>query len=190
MGSGFFNENWLPKSVLLLRTYDRHKFLLDLIAGVTVGLVALPLAMAFAIASGLTPQAGIYCAIVTGFLISALGGSKTQIGGPTGAFVVVIAGIIAVHGVDGLFMCTIMAGVLLVIMGVTGLGTAVKFIPRPVVIGFTNGIAVLIASTQIKDFFGLHLDKVPGVFWLRIEALAAAFPTLSPAAAVLAGSTV
>ncbi|MGA2101242.1 MAG: SulP family inorganic anion transporter [Candidatus Sulfotelmatobacter sp.] len=180
------NENWLPKSVLCLRTYDRHKFLLDLIAGVTVGLVALPLAMAFSIASGLTPQAGIYCAIITGFLISALGGSKTQIGGPTGAFVVVVAGIIAVHGVDGLFMCTVMAGVLLVIMGLTGLGTAVKFIPRPVVIGFTNGIAVLIASTQVKDFFGLHLDKVPGVFWLRMEALAGSFHTLSFEATALA----
>jgi SulP family sulfate permease len=186
MGRTFLNENWLPKSVLLLRTYDRHKFLLDLVAGVTVGLVALPLAMAFAIASGLTPQAGIYCAIVTGFLISALGGSKTQIGGPTGAFVVVVAGIVAVHGVDGLFMCTVMAGVLLVIMGVTGLGTAVKFIPRPVVIGFTNGIAVLIASTQVKDFFGLHLDKVPGVFWQRMEALARSFHTLSFEATALA----
>jgi SulP family sulfate permease len=175
----FLSENWLPKSVLCLRDYNRHKFLLDLIAGVTVGLVALPLAMAFAIASGLTPQAGIYCAIVTGFLISAFGGSKTQIGGPTGAFVVVVAGIVAVHGVDGLFMCTVMAGVLLVIMGLTGLGTAVKFIPRPVVIGFTNGIAVLIASTQVKDFFGLHLDKVPSVFWQRMEALAASFHTLS-----------
>jgi len=186
MGRIFLNENWLPKSVLCLRTYDGHKFLLDFIAGVTVGLVALPLAMAFSIASGLTPQAGIYCAIVTGFLISALGGSKTQIGGPTGAFVVVVAGIIAVHGVDGLFMCTVMAGVLLVIMGLTGLGTAVKFIPRPVVIGFTNGIAVLIASTQIKDFFGLHLDKVPGVFWLRMEALAGSFHTLSFEATALA----
>ena len=186
MGRTFLNENWLPKSVLFLRTYDRHKFLLDMIAGVTVGLVALPLAMAFAIASGLTPQAGIYCAIVTGFLISALGGSKTQIGGPTGAFVVVVAGIVAVHGVDGLFMCTVMAGVLLVIMGVTGLGTAVKFIPRPVVIGFTNGIAVLIASTQVKDFFGLHLDKVPGVFWLRMEELARSFHTLSFEATALA----
>src|SRR5215831_834275 len=134
---------WLPKSVLLLRGYDRHKFLSDLIAGITVGLVALPLAMAFAIASGLSPQAGIYCAIVTGFLISALGGSKTQIGGPTGAFVVVVAGIIGKHGVDGIFICTVMAGILLIIMGVTGLGTAVKYIPRPVVIGFTNGIAVL-----------------------------------------------
>src|SRR5207344_4821 len=160
----------------------RHKFLLDLIAGVTVGLVALPLAMAFAIASGLTPQAGIYCAIVTGFLISALGGSKTQIGGPTGAFVVVIAGIIAVHGVDGLFMCTVMAGVLLVIMGVTGLGTAVKFIPRPVVIGFTNGIAVLIASTQIKDFFGLRIESVPGEFLERVETVIRHWNTFSVAA--------
>ncbi len=186
MARPFLNENWLPKSVLCLRGYDRHKFLLDLIAGVTVGLVALPLAMAFAIASGLTPQAGIYCAIVTGFLISALGGSKTQIGGPTGAFVVVVAGIVAAHGVDGLFMCTVMAGVLLVIMGVTGLGTGVKFIPRPVVIGFTNGIAVLIASTQVKDFFGLHVEKVPGVFWLRVEALARNFHTLSFEATALA----
>src|SRR6202165_5128035 len=100
----FLDDRWLPKSVLCLRNYDRHKFLLDLIAGITVGLVALPLAMAFAIASGLTPQAGIYCAIVTGFLISALGGSKMQIGGPTGAFVVVIAGIVAVHGVGGGFL--------------------------------------------------------------------------------------
>src|SRR5437660_6588284 len=179
-------EDWLPKSAILLRHYDRHKFASDLIAGVTVGLVALPLAMAFAIASGVPPQAGLYCAIVTGFLISALGGSKTQIGGPTGAFVVVIAGIIAVHGVDGLFMCTIMAGVLLVIMGATGLGTGVKFIPRPVVIGFTNGIAVLIASTQIKDFFGVHLDKVPGVFWQRMDALARNFHTLSFEATALA----
>jgi len=186
MAGAFLNENWLPKSVLCLRDYTRHKFLLDLIAGLTVGLVALPLAMAFAIASGLTPQAGIYCAIVTGFLVSALGGSKTQIGGPTGAFVVVVAGIIAAHGVDGLFMCTVMAGIFLVVMGMTGLGTAVKFIPRPVVVGFTNGIAVLIASTQIKDFFGLRLDKVPGVFWQRVEALASSFHTLSFEATALA----
>ena len=182
-------DRWLPKSVLCLRDYNRHKFLLDVIAGITVGLVALPLAMAFSIASGLTPQAGIYCAIVTGFLISLLGGSKTQIGGPTGAFVVVVAGIVAVHGIDGLFMCTVMAGILLIVMGVTGLGTGVKFIPRPVVIGFTNGIAVLIASTQVKDFFGLHLEKVPGVFWLRMEALAANFHTLSYTATILATLT-
>src|SRR5205823_1697656 len=179
MAGAFLQERWLPKSVLCLRDYNVNKFSHDLLAGVTVGLVALPLAMAFAIASGLTPQAGIYCAIVTGLLVSLFGGSKTQIGGPTGAFVVVVAGIVAVHGVDGLFMCTVMAGALLVIMGVTGLGTAVKFIPRPVVIGFTNGIAVLIASTQIKDFFGLRLENVPGVFSARIHALAENFHTLS-----------
>src|SRR6201997_4459273 len=141
-------DAWLPKSVILLRNYDREKFVADLGAGVTVGLVALPLAMAFAISSGVSPQAGLYCAIVTGFVISAFGGSKTQIGGPTGAFVVVVAGIVAAHGVDGLFMCTGMAGVLLVAMGVTGMGSAIKFIPRPIVVGFTNGIAILIASTQ------------------------------------------
>ena len=184
------DERWLPKSVLCLRDYNLSKFTHDVTAGITVGLVALPLAMAFAIASGLTPEAGIYCAIVTGFLISALGGSKTQIGGPTGAFVVVVFGIIAAHGVDGLFMCTMMAGVLLVILGVTKMGSAVKFIPRPVVIGFTNGIAVLIASTQIKDFFGLHVAKVPGEFWLRMKTLAAEFPTWSPRATLLAVCTV
>ena len=188
--AALLDDRWLPKSILCLRHYNRHKFLHDLLAGVTVGLVALPLAMAFAIASGLTPQAGIYCAVVTGFLISALGGSKTQIGGPTGAFVVVVAGIVAAHGVDGLFMCTVMAGLILVVMGLTGMGTAVKFIPRPIVIGFTNGIAILIASTQIKDFFGLQIDKVPGVFWLRMETLASHLRTLNYDATTLAVATV
>lgn len=177
---------WLPKSFLLLRSYDRRKLLSDLLAGVTVGLVALPLAMAFAIASGVPPQAGIYCAVIAGFLISALGGSSTQIGGPTGAFVVVVYGIVAKYGLDGLFMCTLMAGALLVILGATGLGTAVKFIPRPVVVGFTNGIAVIIASTQIKDFFGLQIDKVPGEFAARIAALARSFHTMSVVEAGLA----
>jgi len=186
----FVDERWLPKSILSLRDYTPGKFFHDLVAGITVGLVALPLAMAFSIASGLTPQAGIYCAIVTGFLISALGGSTTQIGGPTGAFVVVIAGIVAAHGVDGLYMCTVMAGMMLVIMGLTGMGSAVKFIPRPIVIGFTNGIAILIASTQVKDFFGLKLEKVPGVFWLRMEALEQNFHTLSIDATVLAVGTI
>src|SRR3954468_8644781 len=132
-----------PRLLPALRNYDRRTALADLVAGVTVGLVALPLAMAFAISSGLTPQAGLYCAVVTGFIVSALGGSRTQIAGPTGAFVVVVAGIVAKHGVDGLFMCTMMAGVLLVVLGATGFGSAVRFIPRPVVVGFTNGIAVL-----------------------------------------------
>src|SRR5881394_668347 len=184
------DDRWLPKSIICFRDYNASKFGRDVIAGITVGLVALPLAMAFSIASGLTPQAGIYCAMVTGFLISALGGSKTQIGGPTGAFVVVVAGIVATHGVDGWFMCTMMAGVLLVVLGATSMGSAVKFIPRPVVVGFTNGIAVLIASTQIKDFFGLSLQKVPGEFWLRIKALAAAAPTWSWRATLLAVCTV
>jgi SulP family sulfate permease len=190
MNTAQLEERWFPKSVLCLRDYNVNKFVHDLIAGVTVGLVALPLAMAFSIASGLSPQAGIYCAIVTGFLISALGGSKTQIGGPTGAFVVVVAGIVAAHGVDGLFMCTVMAGVLLVAMGITGMGSAIKFIPRPIVIGFTNGIAILIASTQVKDFFGLQMEKVPGVFWLRIEAFARHFKTLNYEAMLLAVVTV
>jgi sulfate permease, SulP family len=173
------NNNWLPKSFLCLGNYTKRVFLADLVSGVTVGLVALPLAMGFAIASGVAPQAGLYCAIVGGFLISALGGSSTQIGGPTGAFVVVVFGIVAKYGIDGLFICTVMAGVMLVVLGATGLGTAVKFIPRPVVIGFTNGIAVLIASTQIKDFFGLKIDKVPGEFLGRMEAIARNFSSLS-----------
>src|SRR6201993_3252581 len=182
-------DAWLPKSVLLLREYNFEKFTADLIAGVTVGLVALPLAMAFAIASGVSPQAGIYCAIVTGFLISALGGSKTQIGGPTGAFVVVVSGIIAKHGIDGLFTCTMMAGVLLVLLGVTGMGTAVKYFPRPVIVGFTNGIAMLIASTQIRDLFGLRMDHVPGDFFHRMQAFAHAANTISwPATAVALAS--
>jgi sulfate permease, SulP family len=176
----------LPRSVDCLRTYSRQAFLHDLVAGLTVGIVALPLAMAFAIASGMTPQAGIYCAVVTGFLISALGGSRTQIGGPTGAFVVVVAGIVAEHGIDGLFMCTMMAGVILVILGATGMGTAVRFIPRPIVIGFTNGIAVLIASTQIRDFFGLQIQANPGEFVPRVRMIVEAFPTLSIEATLVA----
>src|SRR5271157_370163 len=178
-------DAWLPKSVLLLREYTFEKFVADLIAGVTVGLVALPLAMAFAIASGVPPQAGIYCAIVTGFLISALGGSKTQIGGPTGAFVVVVLGIITKYGIDGLFTCTMLAGVLLVLMGVTGLGALVKYFPRPVVVGFTNGIAILIASTQIRDFFGIRMEHVPGDFFHRMGALAENFYTLNRAASLV-----
>src|ERR1700734_482898 len=180
--------NWLPKSVVCLKSYTPRLFASDLLAGITVGLVALPLAMAFAIASGVPPQSGLYCAIVAGFVISALGGSSTQIGGPTGAFVVVVFGIVARYGIDGLFMCTMMAGVLLLILGGTGLGTAVKFIPRPVVVGFTNGIAVIIASTQIKDFFGLKIDKVPGDFASRIVTLPHNFSPLSPLETPLAVS--
>ena len=180
----------VPKLVDSLREYRLSWLAGDLIAGVTVGLVALPLAMAFAIASGLPPQNGIYTAIVAGFVISALGGSRTQIGGPTGAFIVVISGIVAVYGIDGLFMCTLMAGIILMVLGLTGLGTAVKYIPRPVVIGFTNGIAILIASTQIRDFFGLQVAEVPGEFLERMRALWHASGTVSPAAAGVAAATV
>ena len=180
---------WLPRSILTIASgYDGRTLIADLIAGVTVGLVALPLAMAFAIASGLTPQAGIYCAIITGFIISALGGSRFQIGGPTGAFVVVVAGIIAEYGVDGLFMCTMMAGVMLVIMGLTGTGSAVKYIPRPVIIGFTNGIALVIASTQLRDFLGLTVD-VPGEFIGRIETIAANVSAVSSDSLLLGSGT-
>jgi SulP family sulfate permease len=164
-------DRWAPKLLLTLRSYSAQDFFSDLIAGLTVGLVALPLAMAFGIASGVPPQAGLYTAVVAGFLISALGGSRVQIGGPTGAFVVIVAGIIAQFGVSGLLIVTLMAGVILIVMGATGLGTAVKFIPRPVTIGFTNGIAVLIASTQIKDFLGLKTGAVPSEFVGRMRML-------------------
>ncbi len=190
MNLASFN-GWLPKSVVCLREgYGARTLLADTIAGVTVGLVALPLGMAFAIASGLPPESGIYCGIVTGFLISLLGGSRCQIGGPTGAFVVVVAGIVAAHGVEGLFMCTMMAGVILVILGITGMGQVVRFIPRPVVVGFTNGIAILIASTQIRDFFGIRTEGNPGEFLERMRVLAGAAPTWSPAATVLAAVSV
>ncbi len=179
-------EGFVPKVIVALRGYTFNKFTKDLIAGVTVGLVALPLAMAFAISSGMLPEAGIYCAIVAGFIVSALGGSTTQIAGPTGAFVVVVAGIIQSHGIDGLFMCTLMAGVMLMLLGITGLGTAVKYIPRPVLIGFTNGIAVLIASTQIKDFFGLTIQKVPGEFLPRMTSIVQHWGSISLAATICA----
>jgi sulfate permease, SulP family len=165
------SQQWLPRSIECLRGYTARQFTQDLIAGFTVGLVALPLAMAFAIASGVPPQAGLYTAVVAGFLISALGGSRTQIGGPTGAFVVIVAGIVVKFGLGGLALVGIMAGILLLMMGITGLGTAVKYIPRPVTIGFTNGIALLIASTQIKDFLGEKTPTVPSEFLARIRML-------------------
>lgn len=183
------NQEFIPKSILCLRNYSRKMFLSDIIAGITVGLVALPLAMAFAIASGVPPQSGIYTAIVAGFLISAFGGSKTQIGGPTGAFVVVVYGIITQHGIDGLYTCTFMAGVMLIVMGLGKFGTAVKFIPRPVVIGFTNGIAILIASTQLKYFFGLTFEKSYGDFIGRMGAVFANFYTYSSTTTILSLSS-
>ncbi|MGH9371133.1 MAG: SulP family inorganic anion transporter, partial [Vicinamibacterales bacterium] len=178
-------RTWQPKLFQGLATYDRRALLADSIAGLTVGVVALPLAMAFGIASGVTPQAGIYTAIVGGFVVSLLGGSRIQIGGPTGAFVVIVAGIIAAHGLSGLLMVTMMAGVILLFLAVTGLGRAIKFIPRPVVLGFTNGIALLIASTQIKDFFGLGMGDPPSEFFSRMKMFAESMNTVNPVALAL-----
>ena len=182
--SGFFQRR-LPRLVESLRHYDAKTFAHDAVAGITVGLVALPLAMAFGISSGASPQSGVYTAVVAGFLVSALGGSRVQIGGPTGAFVVVVSGIIAHHGLDGLYMCTLLAGILLVIMGLTGLGAAVRFLPRPVVVGFTNGIALLIASTQIKDLLGLEIQSPSAVFVPRLIEIGHALDTISPVATLL-----
>lgn len=178
-------SNWLPKSALCLRNYSWSLFSKDLIAGLTVGLVALPLAMAFAISSGMPPQAGLATAIVAGFLSSLLGGSKTQVSGPTGAFVVVVAGIVAKYGEVGLHQVTLLAGIMMLLLGVTGLGKAVQFIPRPVVIGFTNGIAVLIASTQLKDLFGLDIQKVPSEFMARMVSVWDARASMNPQALAL-----
>jgi sulfate permease, SulP family len=181
-------RTWRPRLLDCLHGYGRRELGSDLLAGLTVGVVALPLAMAFGIASGVTPQAGIYTAIVGGFLVSLLGGSRIQIGGPTGAFVVIVAGIIAQHGLSGLLMVTMMAGVILLFLAVTGLGQAVKFIPRPVVLGFTNGIALLIASTQIKDFLGLRVET-PSEFFARMAAIAGALDTVDARALGLAAGS-
>ena len=155
-----------PKLFTMMKTYTKADFMTDLMAGIIVGIVALPLAIAFGIASGVSPEKGIITAIVAGFIISFLGGSKVQIGGPTGAFIVIIYGIIQEYGIDGLMVATMMAGVLLILLGIFKLGTAIKFIPYPIIIGFTSGIAVTIFTTQIADIFGLDFkgEKVPGDF--------------------------
>jgi sulfate permease, SulP family len=163
----------IPKSVTMLKTYNRSQFVSDLVAGIIVGVVALPLAIAFAIASGVTPDRGLYTAIVAGFLISALGGSRVQIGGPTGAFVVIVYGIVQRYGVDGLIVATIMAGVMLVAFGLARLGAAIKFIPHPVIVGFTSGIAVIIFSSQVKDLLGLRVDALPAAFVPKWQVIAA-----------------
>src|SRR6185369_14891484 len=178
-----------PKLVDTLKKYSGQDFRADLIAGVTVGIVALPLAMAFAIASGVPPQAGIFTAVIAGFIISALGGTKVAIGGPTGAFIVILYGIYAKYGPENLAICTIMAGGILLAMGLARLGTMIKYIPYPVTMGFTNGIAVLIFTTQIKDFLGLRVDKVPSEFIEKMKVLVGHLDTLHwPALALAIGS--
>ena len=153
-----------PKLVSTLRNYNKKTFMADLMAGVIVGIVALPLAIAFAIASGVSPEKGIITAVVAGFLVSVFGGSRVQIGGPTGAFIIIIYGTIQQYGIQGLTIATLMAGVFLVLFGVLRLGTIIKYIPYPIVVGFTSGIAVTIFTTQIKDLFGLQMDAVPSDF--------------------------
>src|SRR3954447_8676027 len=174
----------IPKLVTSIGSYDRSQFLHDLTAGVIVGIVALPLAIAFAIASGVTPDKGLWTAIIAGFIISALGGSRVQIGGPTGAFVVIVYSIIQKYGIDGLTIATLMAGGLLVIFGVAKFGGAIKFIPQPVVTGFTSGIAVIIFSGEVKDFLGLRMGSVPADFVSKWQAFAHA-TGVTPAAIVV-----
>ena len=172
------NIQFRPKLLDTLRGYDRGQFSGDLSAGITVGVLALPLAMAFAIASGMSPTAGIWTAIVAGFLIAALGGSRVQIGGPTGAFIPIIYAIVVDYGVQNLLIATMMSGVMLLAMGAFRLGSMIRFIPLSVVIGFTNGIAVVIFVSQIKDFLGLRIDNLPGEFFGKMRALVDALPTL------------
>lgn len=180
-----------PKLLDTLPGYGRAVFTQDLSAGITVGVLALPLAMAFAIASGMSPTAGIWTAIVAGLLISLLGGSRVQIGGPTGAFIPIIYAIVVDHGVQNLLIATMMSGILLFAMGALRLGNMIRFIPLSVVIGFTNGIAVVIFISQIKDFLGLKIDNLPGEFFAKMEALWAALPTIDlPTVAVAVVSLV
>src|SRR5688572_2865540 len=178
----------VPKLYTTLRTYDRPQLMADVSAGVIVGIVALPLAIAFAIASGVTPDRGLWTAIIAGFLISALGGSRVQIGGPTGAFVVIVYGIVERFGVDGLIVATMMAGVFLIILGAVKLGGVIKFIPQPVVTGFTSGIAVIIFSSQVKDLLGLRMGSVPAEFLEKWHSFATHLASYNAAAIGTAAS--
>ena len=181
---------FVPEIVSTLRGYTRRQLLADLQAGVIVGVVALPLAIAFAIASGVTPDRGLYTAIVAGFIISAFGGSRVQIGGPTGAFVVIVYGVVQKYGVDGLTVATIMAGILLIALGAARMGSAIKFVPHPVVIGFTSGIAVIIFSSQVKDVLGLRMGAVPAPFVEKWQSYAAHLGSASWYAMAIAGASI
>ena len=177
---------FVPKLYSTLRSYDRAQFLSDASAGVIVGIVALPLAIAFAIASGVSPDRGLWTAIIAGLLISLLGGSRVQIGGPTGAFVVIVYGIVQQYGIDGLTVATLMAGVILIVMGIAKFGDAITFIPHPLVIGFTSAIALIIFSGEIKDLLGLRMGEVPAHFVAKWVAYGAAITTVTPAAVAIA----
>ena len=179
-----------PKLFDTLKHYNAHQFGKDVLAGLIVGIVALPLAIAFAIASGVSPEKGLVTAIIAGFTISALGGSRVQIGGPTGAFIVIVYGIVQVHGVNGLVIATFMAGMMLIIMGFARLGAVIKFIPHPLIIGFTSGIALIILSSQVKDFFGLTMGAVPADFLDKWESYFLHFRTINGYSLVIATLTI
>ena len=179
-----------PKLFDTLKNYNRQQFSKDLLAGLIVGIVALPLAIAFAIASGVSPEKGLYTAVIAGFIISAMGGSRVQIGGPTGAFIVIVYGIVQVHGINGLIIATFMAGVMLIIMGFARLGAVIKFIPHPLIIGFTSGIALIIFSSQVKDFLGLKMGTVPADFSDKWVSYIQNFQSVNIYAALIAVATV
>lgn len=172
-------QEFIPKSFLLLKRYSWELFRKDLLAGLTVGIVTIPLAMAFAMGAGVAPERGLYTAIVAGFIISLLGGSRVQIGGPTGAFVVVIYAVVQKYGYDGLALATLMAAVILIAMGILRLGSLIKYIPHPVITGIITGIAVTLFSSQIKDFFGLKIEHLPPTFFGKWQAYFHAFPTIN-----------
>jgi SulP family sulfate permease len=183
-------REFIPQSYLCFRSgYGIPKFVKDLLAGLTVGIVALPLAMAFGIASGVSPERGLFTAVIAGFLISAFGGSRVQIGGPTGAFVVLVYDIVQRNGYEGLAFATLLASILLVLLGLFRLGSWIKYVPHPLVTGFTSGIAVLIFSSQVKDFFGLHMGVPPANFWAKWIAYFHAFPTFDGSTLALAAGT-
>jgi sulfate permease, SulP family len=179
-----------PKLLHTLKNYSRKQFVKDLMAGVIVGIVALPLAIAFAIASGVSPEKGLYTAVIAGFIISVMGGSRVQIGGPTGAFIVIVYGIVQQYGLNGLIIATFIAGIMLIIMGFARLGTVIKFIPHPLIIGFTSGIALIIFSSQIKDFFGLKMGAVPADFINKWQSYAQYIDSINWYAFILAAVTV
>jgi sulfate permease, SulP family len=179
-----------PKLFDTLQQYNRQQLFKDLLAGLIVGIVALPLAIAFAIASGLSPEKGLYTAVIAGFIISVMGGSRVQIGGPTGAFIVIVYGIVQTHGINGLIIATLMAGIMLIVMGIARLGAVIKFIPHPLIIGFTSGIAVLIFSSQLKDFFGLQMGAVPADFLDKWKMYLQHVSSINPYAVVISAVTV
>jgi len=182
-------HDFLPKSIQLLRNYTFATFRKDLLAGLTVGIIALPLAMAFAIASGVTPERGLFTAIIAGFLISLLGGSRVQIGGPTGAFVIIVYGIVQRTGYEGLCVSTLIAAALLVLLGLFKIGSWIKYVPQPLVVGFTSGIALVIFSTQMRDFFGLQMGAPPAEFVAKWVAYIRAFPTMHSTTLFVAAGT-